>query len=77
MEARVKRDGCWQELPARELAPGDRVRVRLGDIVPAHLKLIAVDYLLADESALTGESLPAEKHPGELAFAWSPFLSPT
>lgn len=69
LQARVKRDGQWQEVPARELVPGDLVRVRLGDIVPADLKLIAGDYLLADESALTGESLPVEKHLGELAFA--------
>ncbi len=69
LQARVKRDGRWQEAPARELVPGDLVRVRLGDIVPADLKLVAGDYLLADESALTGESLPVEKHPGELAFA--------
>ncbi len=69
LQARVKRDGRWQEAPARGLVPGDLVRVRLGDIVPADLKLISGDYLLADESALTGESLPVEKHPGELAFA--------
>jgi H+-transporting ATPase len=69
LQARVKRDGLWQELPARELAPGDWVRVRLGDIVPADLKLVAGDYLLADESALTGESLPVDKHPGDVAFA--------
>lgn len=69
LKARVRRQGRWQELPARELVPGDLVRVRLGDIVPADLKLVAGDYLLADESALTGESLPVEKHESELAFA--------
>lgn len=69
LKARVMRDGRWQEVLARELVPGDWVRVRLGDIVPADLKLVAGDYLLADESSLTGESLPVEKHPGELAFA--------
>ncbi len=69
LQARVRRDGRWQEVPSRDLAPGDVVRIRLGEIVPADLKLIEGDYLLADESALTGESLPVEKHGGDLAYA--------
>ena len=69
LEAKVKRDGRWQEIAARELVPGDWVRVRLGDIVPADLQLVSGDYLLADESTLTGESLPVEKHVGDQAFA--------
>lgn len=69
LEARVKRDGRWQEIAARELVPGDWVRVRLGDIVPADLQLLSGAYLLADESTLTGESLPVEKHVGDTAFA--------
>ncbi|MFQ5798603.1 MAG: plasma-membrane proton-efflux P-type ATPase, partial [Bacteroidota bacterium] len=60
--ARVLRDDNWLQVPARELVPGDVVRVRLGDIVPADIKLMDGDYLLVDESALTGESLPVEKH---------------
>ncbi len=71
LTARGRRDGQWQVLPARELVPGDVVRVRLGDIVPADLKLLSGDYLLADESALTGESLPVEKHDGDVAYAGS------
>ena len=71
LNARVLRDGKWQEKPARELVPGDVVRLRLGDIVPADVKLIEGDYLLADESALTGESLPVEKHPSDVAYASS------
>ena len=67
--ARVRRDGDWSQIPARELVPGDIVRVRLGDIVPADLRLIDGDYLLVDESALTGESLPLEKTVGQEAFA--------
>ena len=67
LNARVLRDGKWQEKSARELVPGDVVRLRLGDIVPADVKLIEGDYLLADESALTGESLPVEKHPSDVA----------
>ena len=59
--ARALRDGQWSELASRELVPGDIVRIRLGDIVPADVKLIEGDYLECDESALTGESLPVEK----------------
>jgi H+-transporting ATPase len=60
--ARVRRDDKWQQIPARELVPGDIVRVRLGEIIPADIKLMEGNYLLIDESALTGESLPVEKH---------------
>jgi H+-transporting ATPase len=70
-KARVLREGKWQEIPARELVPGDIVRVRLGDVVPADVKLMKGEYLLADESALTGESLPVEKHVSEIAYAGS------
>ena len=64
LNARVRRDGQWQEIPARELVPGDLVRVRLGDIAPADLQLLTGDYLLVDQSTLTGESLPVEKKTG-------------
>jgi H+-transporting ATPase len=70
-KARVLRDGTWQEIPARDLVPGDVVRVRLGDIVPADVKLMNGDYLLLDESALTGESLPVEKRVSDLAYSGS------
>jgi hypothetical protein len=69
--ARVKRDGAWMEIPARELVPGDVVRVRLGDIIPADMKLMAGEFLMIDESALTGESLPVERPAGDLAHAGS------
>jgi len=68
-KARVLRDDAWHEIPSRELVPGDIVRIRLGDIVPADVKLMKGDYLLADESALTGESLPVEKHVSEIAYS--------
>ena len=71
LNARVFRDGKWKELAARELVPGDVVRVRLGDIIPADIKLISGDYLSIDESALTGESLPVEKHKSDLAYSGS------
>ncbi len=71
LKAKVLRDGKWQEVPANELVPGDVVRIRLGDILPADVKLMEGDYLQADESALTGESLPVEKHVGDLAYSGS------
>jgi H+-transporting ATPase len=71
LKARVLRDGKWQETPAEKLVPGDIVRLRLGDILPADVKLIEGDYLLTDESALTGESLPVEKHLSDIGYASS------
>jgi H+-transporting ATPase len=70
-KARVLRNGKWQEIPAGELVPGDIARLRLGDIIPADVKLIDGDYLLTDESALTGESLPVEKHLFDVGYASS------
>ncbi len=70
-KAEVLRGGVWSQIPSRELVPGDIVRVRLGDIVPADVKLVKGDYLLLDESALTGESLPAEKHQSDVAYSGS------
>jgi len=69
--ARVLHDGTWQEIPARELVPGDIVHIRLGDIVPADATLGIGKYLLLDESALTGESLPVEKKPGDTVYSGS------
>lgn len=69
--ARVLRDGSWLEIPARELVPGDIIHIRLGDIVPADVLLTRGSYLLLDESALTGESLPVEKKQGDTAYSGS------
>ena len=69
--ARVLRDGTWQEIAARELVPGDIIHIRLGDIVPADALLSKGKYLLVDESALTGESLPVEKKPGDTVYSGS------
>jgi H+-transporting ATPase len=71
LNAKVCRDGQWQTIPARELVPGDLVRVRLGDIVPADINLLTGDYLMVDQSTLTGESLPVEKKAGELVYTGS------
>ena len=71
IRARVLRDGKWADLPAKDLVPGDIIRVRLGNIIPADSKLISGEYLLVDESALTGESLPVEKHQSDVAYTSS------
>ena len=65
VSARVRRDSNWQVIPARELVPGDIVRVRPGDIIPADVKLLT-GALTVDQSALTGESKDADKRPGEV-----------
>ena len=65
VSARVRRDSSWQVIPARELVPGDIVRVRSGDIIPADVKLLT-GALTVDQSALTGESKDADKTPGEV-----------
>lgn len=70
-EAQALRDGAWQTVPARELVPGDIVRVRLGNVVPADVKLLEGAYLDVDQSALTGESLPVSKKAGDLAYSGS------
>ncbi|MGB8311419.1 MAG: plasma-membrane proton-efflux P-type ATPase [Halobacteriota archaeon] len=69
LKARVLRDGRWSDIAAEGLVPGDIVRMRLGEIVPADVKLIEGGYLLADESALTGESLPVEKHVSDVGYS--------
>ncbi|MBC8485090.1 MAG: HAD-IC family P-type ATPase, partial [Bacteroidetes bacterium] len=71
LKTRVLRNGKWMEEPAKVLVPGDVVRVRLGDIIPADIKLISGDYLQVDESALTGESLPVDKHVSAVAYTGS------
>ncbi len=59
--ARVKRDGEVRQVPAAELVPGDLVELEAGDVVPADLRLIMSANLQANESALTGESVPVQK----------------
>ena len=71
VKARVKRDGKWITPAARELVPGDVIRLRLGDIVPADARLLDGDPVEVDQSALTGESLPAERKSGEAVFSGS------
>jgi len=71
IKARVKRDGKWVNPAACELVPGDVIRLRLGDIVPADARLLEGDPMEVDQSALTGESLPATRKPGEAVYSGS------
>jgi H+-transporting ATPase len=71
IKARVLRDGEWINPPARDLVPGDVIRLRLGDIVPADARLLEGDPIEVDQSALTGESLPATRGPGDAVFSAS------
>lgn len=68
-EVVVRRNGQFTRIPVRELVPGDIVKIRIGDIVPADVQLFEGDYLQIDQSALTGESLPVTKKNGAVAFA--------
>jgi H+-transporting ATPase len=70
-KTRVKRDGKWLTPPARDLVPGDVIQLRLGDIVPADARLLDGDPMSVDQSALTGESLPASRKVGEAVFSGS------
>ncbi|MDT8420431.1 MAG: cation-translocating P-type ATPase [Desulfuromonadales bacterium] len=65
--ARVLREGRESEIPARELVPGDIVLLRMGDRVPADVRLIEAVNLQTDESSLTGESVPVAKQVGALS----------
>jgi H+-transporting ATPase len=71
LKARVKRNGEWTDIPARLLVPGDIISIALGAIIPADVKLLEGAYLSVDQSALTGESLPVDKKPGDDAYSAS------
>ena len=70
-KTRVRRDGKWLTPPARGLVPGDVIQLRLGDIVPADARLLDGDPMSVDQSALTGESLPASRKVGDAVFSGS------
>jgi H+-transporting ATPase len=65
----VFRDGKFQTIDARDLVPGDLIKIKIGDLVPADLKLIEGDFIQSDQSALTGESLPVNKKAGDIAYS--------
>jgi H+-transporting ATPase len=71
LKAKVKRGGEWTSVEARELVPGDIIRLRIGDIIPADAKLLEGDSVQVDQSALTGESLPVEHKSGDAVFSGS------
>ena len=70
VQARVLRDGRWQLIPAEQLVPGDVIHLRLGDLVPADLRLFE-GVVESDESDLTGESQAVEKSAGATVYAGS------
>jgi H+-transporting ATPase len=71
LRAKVKRDGAWSDIPAREIVPGDVIRLRIGDIVPADAKLFEGDPIEVDQSALTGESLPVTRKTADAVYSGS------
>jgi Mg2+-importing ATPase len=70
--ARVRRAGQMVEVPTDTLVPGDIVTIGIGDLVPADLRLLSIDRLSADESVLTGESLPVSKSVEPVAASSAP-----
>ncbi|KAA8541969.1 hypothetical protein F0562_023121 [Nyssa sinensis] len=70
-KTKVLRDGRWSEQEASILVPGDVISIKLGDIIPADARLLEGDPLKIDQSALTGESLPVTKNPGNEVFSGS------
>ncbi|RZR71684.1 hypothetical protein BHM03_00006356 [Ensete ventricosum] len=70
-KTKVLRDGMWSEQEAAILVPGDIISIKLGDIIPADARLLEGDPLKIDQSALTGESLPVTKNPGDEIFSGS------
>ncbi|CAL9060210.1 unnamed protein product, partial [Musa banksii] len=70
-KTKVLRDGTWCEQDAAILVPGDIISIKLGDIIPADARLLEGDPLKIDQSALTGESLPVTKNPGDEVYSGS------
>ncbi|XP_059644446.1 plasma membrane ATPase 4-like isoform X3 [Cornus florida] len=70
-KTKVLRDGRWSEEDAAILVPGDVISIKLGDIIPADARLLEGDPLKIDQSALTGESLPVTKNPGDGVYSGS------
>ena len=71
LNATVKREGNWLSLPARELVPGDIIRLKIGDVLPADACLLDCDPLKIDQAALTGESLPVTHETGDQVYSGS------
>ncbi len=71
LRARALRDGLWVDIPAEMLVPGDVISIKLGNIIPADILLTEGDYISIDQSAITGESLPVDKRPGDIGYSGS------
>ncbi len=71
VRANTKRGEKWREIDARELVPGDIVRLRIGNVIPADAKLLQGDSVKVDESALTGESMPVDHDAGDTVYSGS------
>lgn len=67
LRALVRRGGSWQPVDVTELVPGDLVRLELGTVVPADVRITAATGLECDEAVLTGESLPVDKDPSPVS----------
>lgn len=68
-KATVLRDGKFQNIDAKQLVPGDIIKIKIGEIIPADVKLLDGDYMQVDQSALTGESMPVTMKAGDTAYA--------
>jgi H+-transporting ATPase len=71
LTAKVKRDEAWSTMEAKALVPGDLVAIKLGDVVPADVKIARCENVKVDQSGMTGESLPVAKNVGDLLFSGS------
>jgi H+-transporting ATPase len=70
VKAKVLRDNSWKTILARELVPGDVISLRLGDLIPADIKILN-GFISVDQSALTGESIEVNLKEGEVAYSGS------
>lgn len=70
-KALALRDGKYSQVDAATIVPGDVVRIKLGDVVPADVRFIDGDYVSIDQAALTGESLPVSKAVGDVGYSGS------
>ncbi len=71
LNATAKRDGQWQSVPARELVPGDIIRLKIGDVLPADAVMLDCEAIKIDQAALTGESLPVSHQKGDQVYSGS------
>ena len=70
-KATALRDGAFSAIDAAEVVPGDVLRIKLGEVVPADVRFIDGDYISIDQAALTGESLPVSKKVGDSGYSGS------